>query len=139
MVPAGEAAHRDREGEWVNVGRLAWIVGLGVTLSALLAACGSGATGASSPAAAATEVRITARDDVFDPKDIRVPAGQPVTVTFVNAGRQLHQVEIKGLIKETKLQPGQSKSFTITPKQQVYKLYCEIHQDQGMVGEFIGQ
>lgn len=116
--------------------------GLLVLLAGLLVGCGSATSGSSSATSAteaAAEVRIAAKDDFFDPKTVTVPAGRPVKVTFVNEGQHVHEVEIKGLVNETKLQPGQSKSFTITPQQQVYKLYCEIHEDQGMVGEFIGQ
>ena len=58
---------------------------------------------------------------------------------FVNEGQNVHEVEIKDLIPETKIQPGETKQFTVTPKQQSYKLYCEIHEDSGMVGEFVGQ
>jgi len=68
-----------------------------------------------------------------------VPAGQPIRVTFVNSGKNVHELEIKGLIAETKLQPGESRSFTVMPEKKSYELYCEIHEDQGMKGEFVGQ
>lgn len=107
---------------------------------ATLGACGSRT--AATPAAGgapATEVRIVAKDNVFEPAKYTVPAGKPVKVTFANAGKNVHEVEIKGLIPETKLQPGESRDFTVTPEKKSYLLYCEIHEDQGMKGEFVGE
>ncbi len=122
------------------------LVGLSVLLVNLLAGCG-GDDGGSSGAEATINatvvtggtVTITATDNHFEPSFVKVPAGQEITVTFVNAGQNVHEVEIKGLVSETSLQPGEEKSFTFTPEQQSYKLYCEIHEDEGMEGEFIGQ
>ena len=113
-----------------------------VTLAALtlvfaLGACGTQENANAGPAD--SEVTIDVKDNVFDPGTVTVPAGKAVKVTFVNQGQNIHEVEIKGLVAETKLQPGQSRSFTITPQQQTYKMYCEIHEDQGMVGQFVGQ
>lgn len=88
---------------------------------------------------AASQLKIAARDNVFDPKSPSVSAGKPVNITFVNEGNNVHEVEIKGLVSETTLQPGESKSFTVTPEKKSYKMYCEIHEDQGMVGEFTGE
>jgi plastocyanin len=103
------------------------------------AACGPSSTTAGGNASAASEVRIAARDNQFAPQTVRAPAGKAVTVTFVNEGKNVHEVEIKGLVKETKLQPGESKSFTVTPEKKSYEMYCEIHEDQGMTGEFVGE
>ena len=122
------------------------LVGLSVLFVNLLAGCG-GDDGGSSGAEATMNatvvtggtVTITATDNHFEPSFVKVPAGQEITVTFVNAGQNVHEVEIKGLVSETSLQPGEEKSFTFTPEQQSYKLYCEIHEDEGMEGEFIGQ
>jgi plastocyanin len=108
-----------------------------VTLVFALGACGTQENATAGPAE--SEVTINVKDNVFDPGTVTVPAGTAVKVTFVNQGQNVHEVEIKGLVAETKLQPGQNRSFTITPTQQTYKMYCEIHEDQGMVGQFVGQ
>ncbi|HEX5502486.1 MAG TPA: cupredoxin domain-containing protein [Thermomicrobiales bacterium] len=123
---------------WLGWRGLAGALALAVMMP-LLGACGAGTPTSGGGAAPASEVKIVAKDDVFDPKTYTVPAGQPVKVTFVNAGKHIHEVEIKGLIAETQLQPGESRSFTVTPEKKTYTLYCEIHEDQGMVGEFTGQ
>jgi plastocyanin len=116
----------------------------------LAAACGPGGgdtgsspSGNSTPVGGGTqasgEIKIAAKDNVFEPKSVTVPAGKAVKVTFTNEGQNPHEVEIKDLTDETMLQPGQSKTFTITPEKKTYKMYCEIHEDQGMEGEFIGK
>lgn len=110
---------------------------LATLLLVSLAACGSQGAGDVGPAE--SEVKIVARDNSFEPGSVKVPSGKAVKVTFVNEGKNVHEVEIKDLIAETKLQPGESRSFTIKPAKKPYRLYCEIHEDKGMVGEFIGE
>ncbi|GHO70681.1 iron ABC transporter substrate-binding protein [Ktedonobacter sp. SOSP1-52] len=102
----------------------------------LLAACGSTSDG--NKTGGKNAVTINAYDNYFDPKTINVTANQPVEVTFVNKGTNVHIVEIKGLIAETTMQPGEKKSFTITPQQRSYKLYDELYVSKGMEGAFTG-
>lgn len=126
------------------VKRLGALTLVTLALGALLAACGTAAspTNAASGAGSAgntASVRIVAKDNVFEPAAYTVTAGQPVKVTFVNEGKNVHEFEVKGLIPETKIQPGESRDFTVTPEKKTYELYCEIHEDQGMKGTFTGQ
>jgi plastocyanin len=108
--------------------------------------CGSDATATPAPTVGAAtsnqtdaqEITITARDNVFDPKSYTAPAGKPLKVTLVNAGQNVHKVEVLGLIPETELAAGQSKSVDVVAQQPgSFKLYCETHEDTGMVGEFV--
>ncbi|WP_220199281.1 iron uptake system protein EfeO [Ktedonospora formicarum] len=101
----------------------------------LFAACGS-STGSTN--STKTSVTINAYDNYFDPKVITVPANQDVTVTFINKGTNVHIVEIKGLVAETTLQPGQQKTFTIKPQNRTYQLYDELYVGKGMEGQFTG-
>ncbi len=96
-----------------------------------LAACGSSTS-------AQRSVTILVYDNYFDPATVVVPPREPVKVTFTNKGKNVHIVEIKGLTGETTLQPGQSRSFTITPQERSYKMYDEIYVSSGMEGVFIG-
>lgn len=123
-------------GDLCRASRLVVFGLLGVLFAALLVACG---TTAANVGPVESEVMITARDNLFEPKTVKVPGGKAVKVTFTNAGKNVHEVEIKGLVSETKLQPGESRSFTIKPEKQSYKIYCEIHEDKGMEGTFIGE
>lgn len=96
----------------------------------LLTACGAASN--NSKTSNKNAVTINAYDNYFDPKTINVSANQPVQVTFVNKGTNVHIVEIKGLVAETTMQPGEKKTFTITPQQRSYKLYDELYVSKGM-------
>ena len=111
--------------------RLSLLVLSVLCCSMALAACGS-----TTPAK--HSVTILVYDNYFDPATVTVAPRDAVTVTFTNKGKNVHIVEIKGLTGESTLQPGQSKSFTITPQERSYKMYDEIYVSGGMVGAFIG-
>lgn len=99
--------------------------------AALLSGCEGGAAAATGPLPAGMqEVVISARDNVFEPKDVKLTAGQKVRITFVNDGKNVHEPEIKDVIPETKLAAGQRKSFDVTPKAGSFRLYCELHESQ---------
>nr|MBA3824978.1 cupredoxin domain-containing protein [Ktedonobacterales bacterium] len=72
-------------------------------------------------------VTITIHDNYFSPNAITVPPRQPVKITLINMGVNVHIVEIKGLTPEAPLQPGQSASFTVTPQARAYQIYDEIY------------
>jgi iron uptake system component EfeO len=103
-----------------------------VFLALALSACGG------TESSAKSEVTINVYDNYFDPKNIDVKANDAVKVTFINKGTNVHIVEIKGLIAETTMQPGETKSFTITPQKRSYKLYDELYVSKGMEGVFQG-
>ena len=109
-----------------------------------LAGCGNDAgTGNNSGASGTVTgdsqgITITAKDNTFDPKSYSAVTGKPIKITITNAGQNIHEVEVKDLFPETKLSPGQSKTMDITSANAgTYKLYCEIHEDEGMEGDFV--
>ena len=113
------------------------------TLALASAACGgestptTGSSGQASNPAAGPEIRIVAKDNVFEPKSYTVQ-GPSFRIVVANEGSNVHEVEVKGLVPETKLSAGQSRPFNITDaKPGTYKIYCEIHEDEGMEGELI--
>lgn len=120
---------------------------IGFALSLALAALsGCGADRSNSDPAAditpspgdAQEIRIVAKDNMFDPKTYTAQSGKPLSLVALNEGQNVHEVEVKGLMSESKLTPGQSKTVSIgalTPG--AYKIYCEIHSSEGMEGELI--
>ncbi len=59
-------------------------------------------------------------------------------IVVTNAGQAIHQVEVKDLLPETQLAPGLSRTVDLKDvKPGTYKIYCEIHQDEGMVGQLV--
>ncbi|MEO8284913.1 MAG: cupredoxin domain-containing protein [Chloroflexota bacterium] len=116
-----------------------------VLLTLGLSACGGDATptttqlSGSPTTAPATgaQVKIIAKDNMFEPVSYTIAAGS-FEIVAVNEGKEIHEVEVKGLFPESKLAAGQSKSVILTDvKPGTYKIYCEIHEDQGMEGELI--
>jgi plastocyanin len=122
-----------------------------VAACTLIAACNpqatpSGGSGGAAPTATTAngtsqnvqEVTIIAKDNAFDPGTYTVEAGRPIRLTVTNSGQNVHEVEVKGLLSETQLAPGQSKTVELQPPAPgTYRIYCEIHEDQGMEGEFV--
>jgi plastocyanin len=82
-----------------------------------------------------TDATITARDNIFEPAAIRVPAGEEVTLTLENAGESLHDWQVLnvsdisgGPIKTDLLAAGQTATiqFTIASPGE-FTFYCEVH------------
>jgi plastocyanin len=121
------------------------LAALMATLFVALSLAGCGGGGATAPTAASTgepadsqQVTLMARDNFFEPKTLQVEAGKPIRLTVVNGGQNVHEVEVKDLMPETKLAPGQSKTVDIPPQPAgSHRIYCEIHEDEGMEGEFL--
>lgn len=121
------------------------LIALNVALLAMLTGCGAAAATPTSSSASgsgdqmnAQRVTITARDNNFDPKSYSVEADKPIKLTVVNAGQNVHKVEVEDLLPETELGPGQSKTVDIGPqKVGAHRVYCELHEDSGMVAEFV--
>jgi plastocyanin len=125
------------------------VLALGILIAGALAGCGQDGT-VTSPSATATggssggtqsgaqEVNIVAKDNMFEPKTYTAEAGKPIRITATNSGQNVHEVEVKDLLPETKLSPGQNKSIDLQSAQPgTYRVYCEIHEDEGMEGELV--
>lgn len=111
-----------------------------VCIGLLFTACGGQPSQTTkSGTSKSTAITVNVHDNYFDPQNVNVTPGQPVAVTFVNKGSNVHIVEILGLTAETTLQPGSKATFTITPQKRSYKMYDELYVSQGMQGAFSGQ
>jgi plastocyanin len=122
---------------------------VGCLVMGALSACGGGGT--ASPATATTggvstgtaqtgsqELTIVAVDNKFEPKMYTVQGGGPLHLVATNSGQNVHEIEVKGLLPESKLSPGQSKTVDLQSVQPgTYRVYCEIHEDEGMEGELV--
>ncbi|HEX8221833.1 MAG TPA: cupredoxin domain-containing protein [Chloroflexia bacterium] len=124
------------------------VVALGVLAAGALYGCGQDGASTSPTAtvggssggtqSGAQEINIVAKDNLFEPKTYTAEAGKPIRITATNSGQNVHEVEVKGLLPETKLSPGQNKSIDLQSAQPgTYKVYCEIHEDEGMEGELV--
>jgi plastocyanin len=83
-------------------------------------------------------ITISETEFALDPADPTVAAGE-VTITAVNDGGILHNLEVEGNGVEeitNDLDPGQSDELTIDLEPGEYEIYCAIgtHAEQGMEG-----
>jgi plastocyanin len=121
--------------------------GRGVTALALAAlvgglACGGGGADAGlarEPVPDDPDVVIVAEDMAFDPDEVEVPAGEPVTVVIDNRDVGVnHNLHLKGAPdpNETELEQGVSQqALTVTLPAGEYEFVCDIHP--GMDGTMV--
>jgi iron uptake system component EfeO len=95
-----------------------------------LSACG--------PAGGATPITISVRDNYFDPNTITSTPNKAVSVIFHNAGAIPHIIQIIDLTDQQVIQPGQSATFTVTPRTRRYTVVDTLYGADGMVGTLIG-
>ena len=116
-----------------------------ILFSALLAA---------TPATAQAPVQIVElRNFDYSPRELRLRAGQPVTLTFVNRAGGAHDFTAKSFFARSRivagsaaggqieLRGGQSRSVTLVPAAGRYKVHCGhfMHKQFGMTGTIIVQ
>ena len=93
---------------------------------------------AQSPAVSAREITISGDEFKFDPAAITVSAGQPVTLTFINAGTYPHNFTVSDLNISTRtIQPGEQDTIQFTPDkpgQFTYTCTVDTHAASGMTG-----
>jgi plastocyanin len=87
----------------------------------------------------------------FSPKPIRLTAGRPVTLTFVNRSGSGHDFTAKTFFAnstitagsapggEIELDPHETKRITLIPRTGTYKAHCShfLHKQLGMVDEVV--
>ncbi len=122
---------------------LVWLVVIGC----VLAGCSSSSKSSNpkielTDARGKTSVAVTVKDNVFEPRGIRIDPG--TRVTFVNDGRSAHNILLSdpNLAYDTalgvnadKFAAGSSYSYTFT-KSGVFPIYCSLHgtPTAGMIG-----
>lgn len=86
-------------------------------------------------AAAAQQISVTARDNVFDPRDVTVQAGSSAALTLRNAGSAAHNWHVPSVkstdgsdIKTDLIVGGQSTVIVFTiDRAGSYDLLCDVH------------
>jgi uncharacterized cupredoxin-like copper-binding protein len=81
-------------------------------------------------------VVIELNDIYFEPETVTIAANTPVTVTLTNSGAAPHNFSIDQLQIDQDVQPGETKTITITAPAGTYQFYCNVpgHKEAGMVG-----
>ncbi len=121
-------------------------------LLCLLAAAAPAAAAPQWRRASAVEIRVSSFD--FEPKEIRLRAGQPVRLLLVNMGDQDHDFSSAAFFAASEIRPrdakgaeggrvevgaGETVSIALVPRPGRYKLRCSnlLHRVMGMTGTII--
>ena len=83
-----------------------------------------------------TSIEMEQDNFYFGPTVLTGSAGQKFTVELKNEGTVAHTFTIDSLNIDVELQPGESKSISVTfPQSGFTEFYCRFHRTSGMVGE----
>jgi uncharacterized cupredoxin-like copper-binding protein len=86
-------------------------------------------------------VKVTAKEFAFEPKEVKVRAGQPVRLVLENKGVIEHDLVVEKLgVKIQPIQPGKTAELTFTPKAKGrYPIVCAVpgHKEAGMTGTLV--
>ena len=118
----------------MNTKHLFVITALCAVIALASVGCGS------QPASETVNLTLRAHDIGFDVARFEAKANQTVQLTYINDGVIDHAFAINGLVKEQKVKPGQSLTFTFTPQTAgAFKYFCAVagHEAAGMVGTLI--
>lgn len=121
--------------------RVTRMVTLMAMAALLVSACGGGngtATTATT-APAGFEVTVTATEFAFEPANIEVPAGVPVTIVLVNSGVIEHDFSIDALGLTIHADPGETVRETVNFAAGTYEVHCTVpgHHEAGMEGTLV--
>ena len=138
--------------------------GIALLIVGAAAACGGGGSGDTKPTAGlevktpgsdggaktadsggdkgAESIKVTMKDNVFDPKTLTIPVGKSVEITVKNEGEAIHNLHILSEAKEGKdfsssatVPPKTENKFTVKfTKAGTYNFQCDYHVPD-MVGK----
>ncbi|HXF68754.1 MAG TPA: cupredoxin domain-containing protein [Thermoflexus sp.] len=118
--------------------RLGLVIGLGIVLGAVLAACGGGGAGGT------TGLVVEMGDLYFKPNTLTAKPGQTLQITLDNRGSLEHNFVLYDadgktvLFEKDAVQPGQKVNITLKAPEKpgTYPYVCTVpgHKEGGMVG-----
>jgi plastocyanin len=117
------------------------LLAVAAAVALTLGACSASTDGSGGTAPAPGGREVVAVDNEFRPTELRLPAGQEVTVTFRNEGRTIHTFTSEELGVDTgNVEPGSSVEVTFTVPDQEVRFVCTIHEtSDDMVGAVVPQ
>ena len=121
-------------------GRWLFMLVTSLSVGALLLAACAAPEKAAAPIEGAPEIKVVAREFSFGPAEIRVKAGEPVNVVYVNEGAEFHDFVITGLDFRLNADPGVEVVGGLAVEEPgTYEFICSVddHKDQGMVGTLV--
>ena len=121
---------------------VAWALLMLMTLMGCGAPASSHDTHDGQPGASGVrEIKLTAKEFEFSPKELRLKAGEKVNITLSNTGALEHDLNLESLKIHIHTLPGKTTqgSFTAPTQPGEYEIPCAIagHKEQGMVLKLI--
>ncbi|MGH2768217.1 MAG: cupredoxin domain-containing protein [Candidatus Methylomirabilales bacterium] len=115
-----------------------FIAGLAAAVLTLGACAGGGGGGGVDKTPGREETfTVVGKDNVFEPKELSVPAGEEVTVELKNEGKAAHTFTVRELGVDTGIvAAGASKKVTLTAERTI-PFVCTLHEVEGMVGQLV--
>jgi manganese oxidase len=90
------------------------------------------------PAASPEQIHLSVKEWSFQPAQLQLPTGRPVTLVLDNTGQLDHDVSIPSLGVQLKAAAGKSASQTVTATNQgTFEFLCSLpgHKEAGMKGQ----
>ena len=85
-------------------------------------------------------IMMDAWEFAFSPKQIRVKAGEPITIMFVDEGQIGHDLKVDAVNFHAHAEPNKSvEASLVAPLKGEYEIYCSVsrHKEAGMVSKLI--
>jgi len=109
------------------------------TFNALVVLCAGAFLAFGAVAQELASFKLVARDGVFTPALIEVPAGKRVCLEVTNEGKTPVEFESRDLKQEKVIPPGGKATFTINAmKPGEYRFFDEFHEKTGQ-GKFVAK
>ena len=96
---------------------------------------GSADTTGTTGSGGARTVALKAVNFAFNPTQLNLEAGQPVTFVIENGDSVKHNLTVEGMDVDQDVEPGKTAEADATPKKGTYEFTCEYHPAQ-MQGTF---
>jgi len=117
------------------------MLGLVISIAAVISACGPGGGGQPSAAAAGQTFNVDAAEFSYTPNTFNVKPGEKVTINLKNNGTVEHTFVVKDANFKISAQPGATTkgTFTAPTTPGTYQVHCDIagHTEAGMEGKLI--
>ncbi len=84
-------------------------------------------------------LRMSARDNHFDPTLVSVNSGRSVEIIFMSESKDVHHIEAPGLLAAFTLNPREVKTYTVVVERGKHLIVCRTHEKAGMTAELIGE
>ncbi|MCD8510583.1 MAG: cupredoxin domain-containing protein [Bacillus sp. (in: Bacteria)] len=85
-----------------------------------------------------TSIEVEGDEFEFTPSEVTIPAGEEITLTFTNTGREVHNLIVDDLDIAVEAEPGERETITFVANEAgTFEMYCDIDGHDEMRGTLI--